>query len=437
MTPAAVRADAEAVYAAAVAAVRPAPLVRAAVARFPADWAAKLAAAPRVHAVGAGKAGAGMAAGLEAALAPHLAKLGGLVNVPDGGTADLQRVRLHPARPAGSNLPTAAGVTGADAMLARLASAGPADVAVALISGGGSALLPAPVAGVPLAEKLRLTSQLQAAGAAIDEVNLVRRHLSRVKGGRLAAAFPGTLLVGLILSDVIGDPPAVIASGPTVPTADDTPAAMGVLARYAVGADCPAAVAHLRSGRPGGPPATRAEVHNVVIGNNQTAVSAAAGEAARRGYAVVNLGSFVAGETADVARVVAGVVRSVRADGVPARPPACVLLGGETTVTLGPNPGKGGRNTEFVLALLLALGAAGPPGVCVLSGGTDGEDGPTDAAGAVADRETLAAGRRLGLDPADCLRRHDSHPFFAATGGLLAPGLTGTNVADVRVVLVV
>ena len=172
-----------AIFDAALEAVRPEPLIGRAIEALPATWHEWLAAAPRILVVGAGKAGAGMAVGLEAALTPHLAKVTGLVNVPAGSTVELQRIRLHPARPAGSNLPTAAGVAGAEAMLALLASAESQDVAIALISGGGSALLPAPVVGVPLAEKLRLTTRLQAAGATIDEINLVRRHLSARQGG--------------------------------------------------------------------------------------------------------------------------------------------------------------------------------------------------------------------------------------------------------------
>ena len=206
---------------------------------------------------------------------------------------------------------------------------------------------------------------------------------------------------------------------------------------FAVEADCPAAVAHLAAGSQIQSPRSRGLLQNCLVGNNQTAVTAAAAEAARRGYAVVNLGSFLAGETARVAEFVAAIVRSVRADGVPARPPACILMGGETTVTLGPNPGHGGRNQEFVLTLMLTLGPAAMPGVVVLSAGTDGEDGPTDAAGAVADESTHQIGAGLTRSAQAFLAEHDSYNYFAATGGLVQTGLTGTNVADVRIVLVV
>jgi len=462
VTPAGPRADAEAIFHAAVAAVAPGPLVEAAVARFPAEWHAAIHEAPAVHIVGGGKAAAGMAAGLETGLRPHLAKVDGLLNVPDGAfsppwsarsasgptpdppatgmtargaSGPRGRIRLHPARPAASNHPTAAGVTGTRAMLARLDSAGPADVAICLLSGGGSALLPCPADGVTLADKQAVTRALHAAGATIAEMNAVRKHLSAVKGGHLAAAFRGKLVVGLILSDVVGDPLDVIASGPTCPDPSTFADARGVLAKYGIGA-----IDHLERGARGEVPETPkhlpAHVHNVVVGNNQTALAAASIVAGRRGYAVVNLGSFVEGETRAVAHVVAGVARSIRADAVPVAPPACVLVGGETTVTLGADPGKGGRNQEFALAMLHHLGPAGMAGVAVLSGGTDGEDGPTDAAGAVATSETLARAERLGLDPARYLARHDSYTFFDAAGGLVVTGLTQTNVADVRVVLV-
>jgi glycerate-2-kinase len=179
-----------------------------------------------------------------------------------------------------------------------------------------------------------------------------------------------------------------------------------------------------------------ANVHNIILGNNARALAAAVREAERLGYRVLNLGSFIEGETRHVATVMASIARSVRADGVPMAPPLCLLSGGETTVTLVEGHGLGGRNQEFVLAALLHLGPEGLRDVVLLSGGTDGEDGPTDAAGALADGETLQAARRLGLDPREFLARNNAYPLFAATGDLLKSGLTGTNVMDVRVILV-
>ena len=441
-TPALRRADALAVWQRAVAAAVPQPPVERELTAGP--HAVAVRAAPRVLVVGAGKAGAGMAAGLEAALADRLDRVDGLVNVPDGTQAPLKRVRLHPARPPGVNEPTAAGVAGTDAMLRLLAGAGPDDVAVCLLSGGGSALLPAPAAGLTLADKLAVTKLLHRSGATIGEMNAVRKHLSRVKGGRLAEAFRGRLLVSLIVSDVVGDPLDVIASGPTAPDPTTFADALAVLDRYGLREQTPAVILnHLDRGAAGQlpetPKALPPHVVNRVIGSNRLALAAAADEAAARGYRVLDLGAFVEGETRPVATAVAGVVRSVRRDGVPVAPPACLLIGGETTVTLGDGHGKGGRNQEFVLAVLAKLGEEpdGLDGVTILSGGTDGEDGPTDAAGAVADADTITWAKALGLDPADHLRRHNAYPLFDAAGDLLRTGLTGTNVMDVRVILVV
>lgn len=423
------RDDAHAIWSAAVRAANPERLVREALASDP------LPPARRLIVVGAGKAGAAMAAGLEAALADRLDTATGLVNVPAGLDGKLSRIRLHAARPAGLNEPTAAGVAGAEEMLRLLADTGPDDVAVCLLSGGGSALLPAPADGITLDDKLAVTRMLHRSGATIDEMNCVRKHLSRVKGGRLAAAFRGKLLLTLIVSDVVGDPLDVIASGPTAPDPTTFADAVAVLARYGLTDRVPHAVNELLTrGAAETLKALPPNVVNRVIGSNRVALDAAAAEAEWRGYRVLDLGAFVEGETAAVAMAVAGVVRSICRDGKPLAAPACVLIGGETTVTLGDAPGKGGRNQEFVLALMLKLAATpgGLEGVTVLSGGTDGEDGPTDAAGALADAGTLARGR----DAADYLRRHDAYPYFAATGDLLTPGLTGTNVMDVRVVLV-
>lgn len=419
-----------AIWNAAVDAVRPEPLVRRAVEAE--RW---LFSAPRVLVVGAGKAGPGMAAGLEAALADRIDRVEGLVNVPAGMTSPLKRIRLHAARPQGVNEPRAEGVAGTEEMLRLLAGAGPDDVAVCLLSGGGSALLPAPVEGVSLADKQAVTKLLHRCGASIDEMNCVRKHLSCVKGGRLAEAFRGKRLVSLIVSDVVGDPIDVIGSGPTAPDPTTFADALAVLSRYGLTASAPPAVfRHLEAGRDGERPETPkaipATVENRVIGSNRVALDAAKRKAEEFGYRVLDLGSFVEGETRHVATAVAGVVRSIRADGIPLKPPACVLLGGETTVTLGADDGKGGRNQEFVLAVLAKLSAEGMRGVTVLSGGTDGEDGPTDAAGAVADANTPLAGAE------DHLRRHDAYRFFESAGGLVRCGLTGTNVMDVRLVLV-
>ncbi len=428
------RHDARAIWDAAVQSALPEPLV----ARFFADdpLGEGIRRAPRVIVVGGGKAGPGMAAGVERALANRVE---GLVNVPEGTKVRLERIRLHAARPQGVNEPTRAGVAGAEEMLRLLASAGPDDVAVCLLSGGGSALLPAPVPGISLEDKLALTKLLHRSGATIDEMNCVRKHLSRIKGGRLAEAFRGKLLVSLIISDVVGDPLDVIASGPTAPDPTTFADAVAAIERFGLRDRVPSTVREylLRGAngeRPETPKTISSEVVNRVIGNNRTSLDAATREAESRGYRVLDLGSFIEGDTRQVATAIAGIVRSIRRDRLPLAPPACILLGGETTVALEESSGKGGRNQEFVLAMLAKLGLEGMRGVAVLSGGTDGEDGPTDAAGAIADAGTST--RAAGLSIEDHLRRHDAHSFFEATGDLIRCGLTGTNVMDVRLILV-
>jgi hydroxypyruvate reductase/glycerate 2-kinase len=432
-------ADALAIWHAAVDAVRPGDLIAAHVRGDPRLQAA-IANANRILVVGAGKAGAAMAEALEAALGEHLNKVTGIVNVTAEAVRPLKRIVLHAARPAASNHPMAEGVAGAGQMLELLNSAGPEDVAICLISGGGSALLPAPD-GVSLADKQAVTKLLHACGATIQEMNAVRKHLSRVKGGRLAQAFRGKELFSLIISDVVGDPLDVIASGPTAADSSTFADALAVLDRYELRAKTPPAVVrHLKAGAAGQVPETLkalpTNIHNTILANNVRALRAATAKAETFGYRMLNLGSFVEGETRQAATAVAGVVRSIRVDGLPVAPPACVLIGGETTVTLGPDSGKGGRNQEFVLAVLHKLGEDGTRGVAVLSGGTDGEDGPTDAAGAVADEGTWPAIRARGMDVARHLDGHDAYPLFDAVGGLIRTGLTHTNVMDVRVILV-
>ncbi len=286
-----------------------------------------------------------------------------------------------------------------------------------------------------------MTALLHACGATINEMNAVRKHLSRVKGGRLAEAAGRARVVSLIVSDVVGDPLDVIASGPTAPDPTTYADALAVLAKYALDAKTPARVLrHLRRGAAGELPETAkrlpSRVHNVVIGNNAVAMRAAARLARARGYRVLDLGARIEGESREVGVVLAGLVRSVREEGRPFAPPACILSGGETTVTLGEEHGVGGRNQELALSALAHLGEAGLRGAIVLSGGTDGEDGPTDAAGALADASVARAARILTLDPRDFLDRHDAYPFFARTGGLVRTGPTRTNVMDLRVVLV-
>jgi hydroxypyruvate reductase/glycerate 2-kinase len=438
------REHARAIWQSAVAAVDPFTLVRDALSNPPPDIQSALAQARRVLVVGGGKAGAPMAAGAEAALAAQLNRVSGVVNVPaSGAVRGLSAIRLHAARPDGSNHPTAEGVTGVLEMLDLVRGAGPDDVCVCLLSGGGSALLPAPD-GVTLADKQKVTQLLHACGATIGEMNCVRKHLSAFKGGRLAEAFfaaGGQNLFTLVISDVVGDPLDVIASGPTVADPTTFADALAVIEKYRLSDRLPPLVQlHLERGRNGlsseTPKSLPSGARTFVIGNNAIALDAAAHTATNLGYSVLNLGSYIEGETRQVAIALAGILRSVCADGKPLPAPLCILSGGETTVTLSSEHGRGGRNQEFVLAAALHLGVSGLRNVVVLSGGTDGEDGPTDAAGALADAGTLERAAQLGLDASLALVRNDAYPFFADTGDLLRTGLTGTNVMDVRVFLV-
>jgi glycerate 2-kinase len=435
------REHARAIWNAAVAAADPFKLVRAALAGS--ELRGAVDRAGRVLVVGGGKAGAAMAAGAEAALADRLDRTAGVVNVPEGAPPPLRAVRLNVGRPAGVNQPTAAGVAGVRDMLGLIKTTGSGDLGLCLLSGGGSALLPAPVESVSLKDKQDVTTLLHASGAAIDEINCVRKHLSAVKGGRLAQAFTerGCPLYCLIISDVIGDPLDVIASGPTAADPTTFADALAVLERRALTTKTPPTILdHLRRGAAGAfpetPKALPATVHNLILVNNARALEVAARRAEELGYPVLNLGAFIEGETQQVAAVMAGIVRSIRADGQPVRPPICLLSGGETTVTLTADHGLGGRNQEFVLAMTLKLGKDGMRNMILLSGGTDGEDGPTDAAGAIADAGTLVRAASQQLDPAAYLGRHDAYTFFEKVGGLLKTGLTQTNVMDVRVLLI-
>lgn len=425
------RADARAIWQAGVDDVKPDRLIAGALAPGQSVRAA-MDNARRILVVGGGKAGSAMAAAVERQLADRLDRVSGIVNVPAGTGRDLRAIRLHAARPAGSNEPTDAGVAGATAMLQAIAGTDAGDVVLCLISGGGSALLPLPAEGITLADKLAVTKLLSRCGATIGEMNCVRKHLSRIKGGQLAAA-ARCPVYSLIISDVIGDPLDVIASGPTAPDSTTFSDALAVLRKFDLLGDVPAAVlARLEAGAAGRKGETPRElpdsIHNLVIGSNGLAVAAARCSAEELEYRVVDLGPAVQGETADVARAAAERLRSIPK-------PGCLLIGGETTVTLPADHGLGGRNAEFVLAALLALRDCDSMPFAVLSGGTDGEDGPTDAAGAIGDTSTLERAAAQGLDAADFLGRHDSYRFFDATGDLLRTGLTQTNVMDLRVLL--
>ena len=404
------------------------------------DEEVALAGVGRIVVVGGGKAGAAMAASLEHTLGEELLQrhgATGLVNVPDGERVETSFISVNAVRPHGVNEPTEAAVAGVDEMLRLVAGLGPADLCFCLLSGGGSALLPAPVAGFTLADKVDLTRELSACGATIYDLNAVRRALSRIKGGGLARACGAGRLVSLILSDVPGDDLSTIASGPTV-ECDSSPAeARRVLTSLHLD-DTPAgtrALELLDSGRQrdSGRVNPNCRITNLVIGNNATAVDAAGAEAERLGYSHAMISAAAPeGAAEEVAVQLTTMARRMRdSDG-----PDCLISGGEPTVRLAPPDvrGLGGRNQQLCLAALMEL--EDWQKVALVSGGTDGEDGPTDAAGAWVDEGGAAEARRLGLDPREFLTRHDAYRFFERVGGLLKTGMTQTNVGDLRVVTV-
>lgn len=390
----------------------------------------------RIIVVGAGKASAAMAQAAEKVLGRRISA--GLINTKDGHLAPLKRIELnecsHP-------VPDQRGVDGARRIAQLVSGAGPDDLVLCLISGGGSALLPLPADPVTLAEKQATTKLLLACGATIHELNCLRKHLSAIKGGQLARlASPATVLA-LLLSDVIGDPLDVIASGPAAPDPSTFRDAWQVVEKFGLEKKLPAAVrARLLRGLEGAVPDTPKagdplfrRTRNLIIGSNRLAVDAAAARAKALGYKPLILSTTIEGETRDVALMHAAIAREALESGRPAKPPLCLISGGETTVTLR-GAGLGGRNQEFALAAALALD--GLPGILAFSAGTDGTDGPTDAAGAQADGATVSRAAAQGLSAKQSLANNDSYNFFRPLNDLVMTGPTGTNVMDVRLLLI-
>ena len=377
-----------------------------------------------IYVVGAGKASAAMAQAVERILAKRITS--GLINTKHGHLAKLKRIQLNEcAHP----VPDQAGVDGARRIAQIAAQATENDLVICLISGGASALLPLPAPGLTLEDKQQVTRQLLACGANIHEINTVRKHLSAIQGGQLAALAAPAQLLTLVLSDVIGDDLSVIGSGPTVPDYSTYSEARAILAHFRI-TPPPAVQKHLEQAAQENP-TTLPNAQTIIIGGNRLAVDAAAAEAERRHYHPLVLSTTIEGETRDVARMHAAIAREVSETGRPAKAPACLISGGETTVTLT-GEGLGGRNQEFVLAAALDL----PAGTVVLSAGTDGTDGPTDATGAIADSTTLQKAKARGLDPRASLNGHNAYPFFDALGDLIKTGPTGTNVMDIRLFLI-
>jgi len=391
----------------------------------------------RVFVVGAGKAGAPMTQAVEAVLGERISD--GLVVVKTDHSGPTERVRIveasHPT-------PDAAGVAAGREILALAGDARSDDLVIALLSGGGSALLVSPAEGLTLADLQGLTASLLACGATINEMNCLRKHCSGVKGGQLARAVAPAALITLVLSDVIGSPLDVIASGPTVPDSSTWADAWALVEKYDLAEELPPAiVARLQAGLKGEIPDTPdasdpvfAHSQTVVVADNFLAAQAAKAAAEEEGYCSLLLTTFLDGDAAGAGRLLVALAKEVQTSGNPIPAPACLILGGETTVQLGSNPGTGGRNQEVALAAGVAL--QGSQGITVVSLATDGTDGPTDSAGAMADGGTAARGEAAGLSASEHLDRHDAYPYLVASQDLLRTGPTQTNVNDLLFVFV-
>ena len=389
-----------------------------------------------VYVLGAGKASAPMAAAIEEFLGERIR--GGIINVKYGHLAELKYIRLVEA---GHPVPDEDGEQGSGEILNLAKAAGKDDLILCLMSGGGSALTPLPAQGLTLRDKQDTIKVLLACGATIHEINAIRKHTSRLKGGRLARAAYPAVLVSLILSDVVGDNLDVIASGPTVPDASSFSECMEIFNKYSIIEKLPDKIVdHIRAGiegvisetpKAGDPVFDRTQ--NLIIGSNMNAIRAAKQKAEILGYNTIILSSMIEGETRDVAHVHGAIAREIIKTGHPIEAPACILSGGETTVTIT-GQGLGGRSQEFSLAA--AIDIADVDGVVVLCAGTDGTDGPTDAAGAIADTHTINRARAAGLNPHKFLTDNDSYHFFDQMNDLFKTGPTNTNVMDLRIVLV-
>lgn len=390
----------------------------------------------RIVVLGAGKAGASMAAAMEELLGERISE--GLVVVKYDHVAPLRKIKLiEAAHP----VPDEAGLQGAAELLQLAESCDATCLVISLISGGGSALLAAPAEGIAFHEKQQLTQVLLDCGATIHEMNTIRKHLSKVKGGGLAkTVFPATL-VNLVLSDVVGDDLDSIASGPCVADSTTFDDCRHILEKYAISDKVPGNILEfIEAGCRGEVPETpKAGVEifekasNVIIGCNYDALLAAKQRGEALGYNTLLLSSMIEGETRDVAALHMAIAKEIVSHAQPLAQPACILSGGETTVTIK-GGGKGGRSQEFVLACLSHLPRV--EDIVVLCAGTDGTDGPTDAAGAMVDSTTRKRAEEGGLAPNKYLANNDSYNFFAPLGDLYKTGPTNTNVMDLRIILI-
>ncbi|MFN3149413.1 glycerate kinase [Bremerella sp.] len=406
-----------------------------------------LAAIKRIFVIGAGKAGAGMAIGLQKALGDDVLRdkhVQGIISVPADCVQELSYIQLKAGRPAGDNSPTVEGVEISRQILRMCESMTVHDLCICLISGGGSALLPSPIDGISLSEKQEITKFLSGNGANIEQLNTVRKQLSRIKGHGLAMSCKAGNLVSLIISDVLGDPFDVIASGPTVPNTTTAADALEVLKKFGVHhiekfANIIRVLEEKVKRHPRNDSRTTCSVANWIIGNNAVAVDAAGIEAEKRGYShVMHCATHMEGEAEQVGQHLTRMAIKMRNEAGP----DCLITGGEPVVKLvDPSQrGQGGRNQQLVLAATVEAirqqGEDALDGIAILSGGTDGEDGPTDAAGAWMDAEAIFAMNASGLKPEDFLEKNDAYHFFAPLNRLVMTGPTHTNVCDVRVVVV-
>ena len=390
----------------------------------------------RISLIGAGKAAAPMAKAIEDMFNKRIRN--GLINVKYGFTQELSVTQVTEA---GHPVPDKNGIKGTGKILDFLQKSGEKDLIFSLISGGGSALLPSPAVNITLSDKQEITRQLLACGASINEINAVRKHMTASKGGQMAkAAFPATV-INLMLSDVVGDKMDAIASGPFVPDSSTFKDVWRIFKKYDLNNIPDVIRKHMKAGLDGQIPETPKEndrifdrVFNFIVGSNISALQAASEKAKTLGYETLILSSMVEGETKDVARVHTAIAKEIVKTGRPIPAPACIISGGETTVTIR-GDGLGGRNQEFCLAACMDLVEL-PPRVVVLSAGTDGNDGPTDAAGALVDPYTLTRGKDAGMKADEFLNRNDAYHFFVKTKDLLITGPTNTNVMDVRLILV-
>lgn len=390
----------------------------------------------RIILVGAGKGTAPMAKALEDILGDMLT--GGRIIVKYGYGMPLKSIHVVEA---GHPIPDESGLRAAEELLGELQRCTEEDLVIFAFSGGGSALLPAPIPPFTLDQKQECTRLLLECGATIDEINAIRKHLSRSKGGQLAKeAYPATM-ISLLLSDVVGDRLDVIASGPTVPDESIFGDCIGIVERYDLVERLPKGVMErFKGGLAGVVPETPKQgdpvflkVQNLIVGNNRDCLLAAREKVRSLGYNTLVLSSQIEGEAREVAQVIAAIGKEICQISLPIAPPACILAGGETTVTIH-GSGKGGRNQELALACAIAID--GREGISMFSAGTDGTDGPTDAAGAIVDGTTCGRAREAGLDPNAFLMANDSYSFFESLGGLLKTGPTRTNVMDILCMLV-